>query len=345
MANINAARIVLADRKRGNLLSYQGYLFARNRTRTDKIYWRCVDKSCAVFMHTPVFVAIPGAAINVTKEPSGHCHPPSDVSIQRREMIHEMLNIVHADPCAPIRSAYDQVTAGRSAAHRPFADEAVPTFSSLETILRRRRSEAFPPTPASIDDVIIQGEWAVTWLDVQHLSLLDNQWGIAVFMTDRYARFLGECDTIFVDGTFRTAPRPYHQLLTIHGLYRGTVIPLCFALLSGKTIGHYRQVLAHVAAQVNLKCHRPWNPVNAISDFEVALVAALQTELPQTRVRGCYFHFAQSLWRKVTELGLVTHYRDNSSGGRRLRKIVQKTMAIGFLPSLIISRAFQVSCV
>jgi hypothetical protein len=93
---------------------------------------------------------------------------------------------------------------------------------------------------------------------------------------------------------------------------------------------------------VSLKCHRRWNPQNAVCDFEVALVTALQTELPQTRVRGCYFHFAQSLWRKVTELGLVTNYRDNSNDGRRLRKIVQKTMTIGFLPALIISRTFQV---
>jgi FLYWCH zinc finger domain len=239
----------LADRKRGSLLSYQGYLFARNRTRSNKIYWRCVDMSCAVFIHTPAFVAILGATSNGMREPSGHCHPPSDSSIQRREMVQEMLNIVHADPCAPIRSAYDQATAGRAAAHRPFADEAVPIFSSLETILRRRRSEAFPPTSITIDDVEIKGEWAVTWIDRQHLSLLDNQWGIAVFVTDRNVRFLGECDTIFVNGTFRIAPRPYHQLLTIHGLYRGTVVPLCFSLLSGKTVGHYRQVLAHEAAK------------------------------------------------------------------------------------------------
>jgi len=62
----------------------------------------------------------------------------------------------------------------------------------------------------------------------------------------------------------------------------------------------------------------------AICDFEIALVTALQTEHLRTRVRGCYFHFSQYLWRKVAELGLVTHYRRNTVNGRGLRRIVQK---------------------
>ena len=58
---------------------------------------------------------------------------------------------------------------------RPFADDAVPTFASVGTILRRRQSEAFQPTPTTMDDVNIEREWAVTWIDRPYLSLLDNQ--------------------------------------------------------------------------------------------------------------------------------------------------------------------------
>jgi len=40
---------------------------------------------------------------------------------------------------------------------------------------------------------------------------------------------------LYIDGTFKTAPHPYKQLVTVHGLYQGFVIPLTFCLLTGKT--------------------------------------------------------------------------------------------------------------
>lgn len=142
--------------------------------------------------------------------------------------------------------------------------------------------------------------------------------------------------------TFRTAPRPYYQLVTIHALLRGVVIPVCFCLLSGKTVGHYRKLLSHVSRKVRRITRRVWNPQTIICDFELSLITAIQTELPVSRVRGCYFHYTQSLWRKVSSLGLVTAYRNGSRRGGQFRKIIQKVMAIDFLPSLLISRTFQV---
>jgi len=167
-------------------------------------------------------------------------------------------------------------------------------------------------------------------------------WGIALFVTGHNVRRLLDCGTIYVDGTFRTAPHPYVQMITIHGLYRGVVIPLCFSLVSGKTVGQYRQILQHIAGRIRTVCHRRWRPVTVVCDFEIALITALQTELPRTRIRGCYFHYTQSLWRKVAALGLASRYRSNSSRGRRMRKVIQKVMALGFLPSLLVARAFQV---
>jgi hypothetical protein len=345
MANVlDAAKIVLGNRKRGALLTYKGYLFARNQMRGNKIYWRCIDKGCSTFMHTTVIPLVCGATVsraNIRKEPSRHCHPPCDASIQRRDVMKRMLDIVEADPCAPVRSAYDNITASSSGSAQ-ILTEAIPNFLSVATILRRRRGECFPPIPATLADVDVQGEWAVTWRDKRHLSLIDNHWGVMIFMTTANTRLLSTCDTIFIDGTFRTAPHPYYQLVTIHALHRGVVIPTCFCLLSGKSIGHYRQLLSHISIRVRRVTRRRWNPQNVICDFELALITALQTELPGCRIRGCYFHFTQSLWRKVASLGLVTQYRRNSRHGRKIRKIIQKIMAIGYLPSLLTARAFQV---
>jgi len=139
---------------------------------------------------------------------------PCGASIAGRFLVQEMIRMIQADLCAPVRNAYDNVTGNAPAE----VVEAVSTFAFVETLLRRRRGECFPPVPRSLADVDIQGEWALTWQDCRHLSHLDNQWGLAVFMTDSNARILSQRDTVFIDGTFRTAPRPYKQLVTIHGL-------------------------------------------------------------------------------------------------------------------------------
>jgi len=38
--------------------------------------------------------------------------------------------------------------------------------------------------PQQLSDVVIAGDWACTWDDRRHLSCLDNNWGMAVFLTD-----------------------------------------------------------------------------------------------------------------------------------------------------------------
>ena len=96
-------------------------------------------------------------------------------------------------------------------------------------------------------------------------------------MTDHNARYLGQCDRIFVDGTFRTAPHPYYQMVTIHDLFRTTIVPFCFALLTGKTVGHYRRIAAHVAGKVRAH-HRRRSPPMAICDFEIVLVTPPSSE-------------------------------------------------------------------
>lgn len=82
--------------------------------------------------------------------------------------------------------------------------------------------------------------------------------------------------------------------------------------------------------------HR-WRPERVITDFESALIAAVETELPNSRASGCYFHFTQSLWRKIQELGLVRPYTRHE----RVRRFVRKVMSIGYLPLPTVRYNFQ----
>ena len=116
----------------------------------------------------------------------------------------------------------------------------------------------------------------------------------------------------------------------------GFVIPLVFCLTTHKTTGHYRQVIKHIKDEVRRATHRSLRPSHMVLDFEQGLMTAVETEMPTCRLAGCYFHFVQSLWRRIQEVGLTTLYRHHE----RLRQFIRRVMAIGFLPVLLVRQNF-----
>jgi hypothetical protein len=173
-----------------------------------------------------------------------------------------------------------------------------------------------PDIPDDVDDVILEREWKRTWNGKKFLSHQDNNWGILVFATKKNYQRLERCDVIYADGTFKTCPPPYTQFVAIHGLFQERVLPFLMCLLTSKTVGQYKQLLPHVKAQVRRFTGRNCSPDKAVCDFEQALQSEVETELQNTRICSCCFHFCQSLWRRVSNLGLSTRCGRN----RRLKK-------------------------
>ena len=215
---------------------------------------------------------------------------------------------VAKDPTRQLRSVYQEVVS-----EMPANDVTVPQFYNIQSSLKRFRASCMPPLPDDVYSVAIEGTWAETWANERFLSKIDNNWGIAIFATRKNLKRLSKCKTIFIDGTFKSCPRPYSQFITIHGMYHGRVLPLAMCLASGKTVAHYRQFVKHIYRQVYTVTHQHLAPRTVICDFEMALITALRTELPDTNVRGCYFHFCQALWRKIQALGLATAYKQSEN--------------------------------
>jgi len=184
--------------------------------------------------------------------------------------------------------------------------------------------------------VDITGDWGKTRKGQPFLNWLDNDWGLAIFTTSRLLTALANLDCVYIDGTFRTAPHPYNQFVTVHGLHNGFVVPVVFCLLTGKTVAQYRQVLQRLKSEIRRVTGRVWRPNRFVLDFEHSMFIAIETELPGVPISGCYFHFLQSLWRHVQNEGLVRAYRRS----RSLRAAVRKVMAIAFLPVLLVRQNF-----
>ena len=162
-----------------------------------------------------------------------HNHAPDLYAVRRGKLLKDINAKVSQDPTATVRSVYENAVDEGS----DDSDE-LPTFDNVRTRLKRHRSKFVPAIPKSINDVAINGQWSKTSNGHTFLSLLDNNWGILILTTKRFLKVLQQCDCIFIDGTFRTAPRPYEQFVTIHGLYNGFVVPLVFCLVTNKTTAH-----------------------------------------------------------------------------------------------------------
>ena len=202
--------------------------------------------------------------------------------------------------------------------------------------MTRARLEHVPAVPHTVDDITIEDTWRETWSGDNFVLHQDNHWGILVITTDENTICLQRCQEVYMDGTFRTAPPPYREYFSIHRKFRNRVICLVNVLMIGQLIGQYRQTLQVVKQNVRRISKHRWRPHLVISDYEQSLIAAVNAELPNVRISGCYFHFGQNLWRRVQFLGLARDHAQN----RRLKKTIRKVIAIGYLSIALVRQIF-----
>jgi len=263
---------------------------------------------------------------------SEHCHAPDDAAVRKGLLLKRLHEKMKINPTVPVRRLYDAAVIDDSGD----SDSCPPAFHHVRSRLKRYRKQFVPDIPRRLGDVDIDGEWMKTWNGKQFLTYQDNYWGLAVFTTTRMLHVLQKSRCLYIDGTFRTAPHPYKQLLIVHGWHNGFIIPLVFCIAAGKSVGHYRQLLQHLKRAVFSKTGHRFRPLKCITDFEASLMTAMETEFPRCRLYGCYFHFCQSLWRHLQHSRLVHQYRTDAS----FRKCVRKVMAIAFLPVLLVRQNF-----
>ena len=237
------------------------------------------------------------------------------------------------DPTGPVKRVFNAVVQNTDV-----HIEDVPDYNSVRSRLKRCRQKALPPIPHTVEEVNVEGEWERSWRGHQLKSYQDNDWGILLFATLANYSTLSRSRVIYIDGTFKTCPAPYSQFVTIHGLYHGHVLPFVMCLMSSKQVGHYRQMLQHVKREVRRITGHRFRPQKVICDFEQALIIAVETELRGVHVSGCYFHFTQSLWRHIQELGLTRPYRHR----RSVQKFLRKLLALGYLPLALVRQNFNI---
>jgi len=63
-------------------------------------------------------------------------------------------------------------------------------------------------------------------------------------------------------------------------------------------------------------------------DFEISTIQSIKQIFPNAEIYGCNFHFNQSLWRKVQNIGLASNYKDDAD----IRLHVRMCSALAHIP-------------
>ncbi|CAC5420495.1 unnamed protein product [Mytilus coruscus] len=107
--------------------------------------------------------------------------------------------------------------------------------------------------------------------------------------------------------------------------------------MTDKHIGSYRQIMRHIKRRYRRLTNNDLSPQNIVSDFETGMITAAETEFPQARMCGCFFHFCRSIWRRLQKEGLRNAFNRRLA----LRRCVRKMMAIAYLPMAVVRQNFQ----
>ena len=192
-----------------------------------------------------------------------------------------------------------------------------------------------PEAAKTIEDIVLDGEWCKT-LGNEDFVLPRASNDTLIFTGKTNLQFLSQCKTIYVDGTFKSCPKPFTQVYSIHGLYGGYVVPLVYALLTDKSATTYYNIFGKVRDAMS--AHKLiFNPIYIVSDFESSLPEAINLQFPNATYMGCHFHFGQALWRRVQAVGLVTKYREEQP----VRTFIECCNALAFIPIGEVSSEFS----
>ena len=144
---------------------------------------------------------------------------------------------------------------------------------------------------------------------------------------------LARAKTWLADGTFKIVPSLFFQLYTIHFQFVQGINPVgIYCLLPNKSRTTYDRLIKHI-----LDLIPGASPIKIITDFEIAAMSSFSQHFPSAKITVCYFHLAQSVIRKVNDVGLKSRYDSDDS----FRESVRCLAALSHIPEEDVVEGFE----
>ena len=218
--------------KRFPALSFEGYSYRFDKTLSNstKKQWRCRTRDCNGFLYT---ANNQENSFIETKTPHREQYIPDPEGRCIEKVVSDLKTRVRNEPTAAT-ALYDEAAGTLSA--NPSIASRFPLFSQIDSSLYRERLSHIPSLPASRELLIIPNHLLETIAgSIFHLYSAPNN-DILIFSTEDNILKLSTKAHWCVDGTFKSVPRLYLQLFTIHAFEGNKLIPLVYVYFLAKHV-------------------------------------------------------------------------------------------------------------
>jgi hypothetical protein len=296
---------VMFSEKNKKLYLIYDHKFHFNKYLNNNIQrWACIKRMCKSFFKLNENSEIIFNVLN-------HDHEKNDVNILTRQKVSNKLKR---------KTLEDPFEKPCKILHRELREGNISSLTTTDMIRIRKnihyaRSRMIPKLPTNLDELHL----ALTNLgkiktngDVLFLLINNSEKYIIAFLTQTNMKYFTKCAILYVDGTFKSCPKPFYQLFIIHGAKNSNYTPLVFFLLTGKTTKIYKDAFSNLLGKID-ELNLTFTLRIIYADFEQAIHLAILEIFPEV---GCRFHLGQTMRRKIQSLGLSKNFKKKLENGK-----------------------------
>lgn len=308
----------LKGQRKAEILLFNDFIFNYDKVVNGKERWRCGSRACKAF------IFLKDEKIDLINT---HNHEHSKSKIDRIEFNNKIKN-----RAKNTTEKADTIIVRNT---RDMADDDlfdVTKLRSIKKMISRERSKEYGLSVMKFIDIPEQLR-----IDHQKNQFLmydsgyEDENRYVIFSSKFKEKYINQSDIWLIDGTFKSTPSDFYQLVTIHIFILGKSFPAFYILLRNKKEISYMNAFSYIKENSRV------NPKILITDFEIALFSSVKEQFPNANHYFCLFHYSQAIFRRLSTLGFRNKYKNDSV----FSKLIKKIFNLPFLPTYRKTDAFE----
>ncbi|XP_064483521.1 uncharacterized protein LOC135396466 isoform X1 [Ornithodoros turicata] len=314
--------------KGGIALHCEGYKYIKQRRNTTYTTWRCCrykEGGCQATAHTrdtPDSITVSGE----------HNHFPDKAPVMEDTLRERLRQRARNQPHIPAPELYTQeIVALDQQGVDADVLEALPSFDTMKGIMYRQRRLNHRSAPRTAAGIVLTEHYERTVHGkrfVLYKEMLNGEVAMC-FATQKHIKLLSRAQEVFVECTSFACPALFTQVVTFSIQVSSAHVIVAYFFLKGRSYQTYQTAFALFVEMAQQMGYEFSSLVYVRSDFEQALIQALEAVFHPAQHRGCHFHFGQCIWRQVQHLGLTQLYRED----RHFCSFIRNCVSLAFLPA------------
>lgn len=227
---------------------------------------------------------------------------PSSTLILAKKLMTAAKKLIEKNPTHSVAKCYtearSQFTSKMSDYEQKQFIAEISTLYNSNSNLYRFRNRFIPKNPKTASDFNTKSSWFETdnGENICKANIEVGNRRIVIMSTDKLLKHMERCTGLSIDGTFRSCPKQWYQLLVLSGeITPGYWCPLIYIFCPDKQESTYTlafQAIADKLKDMNIKLAAEYFQL----DFEMGLRNAIRTAFGHDiQLKGCHFHYGTSL--------------------------------------------------